>query len=531
MTAAYVGELALDPYADAELRRRRDMLESSAATEGALEQHDFLERLATWTYPEHRVPAVVARRIEERTAAAARGRAQELELAAYMERHSDPEIRRHGAKKMACHAHGEIYVEADEGGTIRPDARIQFMWEHHCRERRTCPHESRTATREFTREVVPACRLLRHIQPGSSVQYWVCSPPNVPAGELAEGMRDHARQLGAELSRMCRRGELLGAFVVCEYPLARDGRSWNVHFNVLAVTATKWSARWSEVRRRLGWHCWFQDEREMLRRTAERMRREGSWQPELTRARILERAMLEVVKYAAKMVGAGDKHHRAGELDPEHPDAEEEAGAPAPALTEYPPDLFAEWWYAGKAFRRARSYGLMNAQRKLGPSDYQRWPRLRPYEAWIWEASTRVQGARLRAQRERQELSRDDLAARVARELGEQPFRWVVRLQELEPGKKRRQETPPAPLSEREAQACALALGVLPASLTRLQGASVPEIMRRLACEQPWPQRIRAGVIRWHQQDGAHRALFLIQAANSDRRLPPELANGPRAPP
>lgn len=537
MTAAPFAELTLDPFDNAELVRRRDLLTASgsALTADALEQLEQLHRIGTAELPRHRLPAELSERLFAQVSRMSDRRAAEIELAAYMARHPDPLIQQAAEDKYLCHKDGEIFVELDDRGEVRGDARVQFRFEHHCRERRTCPHESMIASKEFSEQVVPAMQLLKFAAAGSSVQYWVCSPPNVPLGNLNDAMREHARELGRELSRMCKREELLGAFVVCEYPLAKDRQSWNVHYNVLAITRTRWSARWADVRRRLGWHCWFTDERAMIKRTAASLRRQGRDIDPLTRrelslGRILERAMLEVVKYSAKMTGAADKRRRPLE-DPDATDEELLELEDAPPLTCYQPEAFSEWWYAGKGFRRARTYGLLNAQRKLNHRDFSRWHRLQPFREWVFDASPRVQGARIRAARERLDMSCEELAARTARATGSQPFRWLIRLRRLEPGSKTTDASASVALSDAEAKALGAVLETPPEALTRLQGASVPDIVRRMADKPPWLAEARAGIVRWHRGEQRHHALFLIQAAKSTGQPPPGVGHGPRAPP
>ena len=134
-----------------------------------------------------------------------------------------------------------------------------------------------------------------------------------------------------------------------EDPLSAD-HQWNVHLNVILLVDGRFDfdqagAVWSEV-----WGT-YADVR------FQPLKREG-----------IAGALAELVKYAAKTIpaeGAGE-----GTTNPR-------TNRPAPpAMTEWPPDLFIEWWDA-RHYRRVRGYGRLYA------IDGKRWDAndpTKPYE-------------------------------------------------------------------------------------------------------------------------------------------------------
>ena len=137
-----------------------------------------------------------------------------------------------------------------------------------------------------------------------------------------------------KLARFLRRRGL-SAIVTMECPLALDGHSWNLHFNLILL-----SRNWLDygaLRASWGQQIQFAGQSKMAEHFRRRYGREGS------PAEVLASAFRELIKYSAKV---------AGESDPA-------TGESALPMTAWPPASWLEWWRAMRGHRRSRGYGSL----------------------------------------------------------------------------------------------------------------------------------------------------------------------------
>ena len=264
-----------------------------------------------------------------------------------------------------------------QGGTVglKPDGGHVVAWDSKCGNSRLCPDESREEQQRLESKYLPhmmAWQRGSDYRPGESVRddfgkyhrkrgsyestgnsarrrlfYAVINPPNAPAGNLHEYkrelsssfaamLRDRVEQSAAEKMGSGSRAKwrpvfpsLKGALVVQEDPLSQHG-DWNVHLNVILAVEGAFSYK--------DFRAWW---------TA---RYPGGCQVEINElkrndARGVAASLRELIKYsAAPIAGKAEAKYRAGTTA-------------APPMTMWPHERFIEWWQAGKAFRRTRSYG------------------------------------------------------------------------------------------------------------------------------------------------------------------------------
>ena len=234
----------------------------------------------------------------------------------------------------------------------------QIAWDHKCGQVRLCPDESRIETQRVAERYVTAMHRWHLEKPGRRrIIYAVLTCPNFEPGRLEHGKRftleqfkawmrhEYAacpvtwRKVAEDLGDGDRRivpqavksrkrkiqafPSIQGAMVIQEDPLsARD--DWNVHLNAFLLIDGRFD--YKEARELWGWNVEF---REL----------------DASDPAALFRAAMEAVKYSAQIVPTKSEEKRARH------DTE------APAMTEWPVERWAEWWAAGKGFRRLRSYG------------------------------------------------------------------------------------------------------------------------------------------------------------------------------
>lgn len=235
--------------------------------------------------------------------------------ASYFSEHA-PELITNAMKLRACRRSG-TWGERHEGCKHK----VVIGWDFKCGIPRLCPDESRAEQRRLVRRYrkpalawVAAKPAMRRIQKG--VVTW----PNVALGSLAPIKRAFFK----ELSKLTKKFPTIkGVLASQEDPLSEHG-DWNVHVNVVFLVEGRldWMAlieQWTAQTRHLFPTC---DAEHFQIKMRELPRFDDD---------ALDDALREVVKYAIK-----------------HQD-----------MSAIAPERFAEWWKAGKAFRRTRSYGVL----------------------------------------------------------------------------------------------------------------------------------------------------------------------------
>ena len=158
-----------------------------------------------------------------------------------------------------CHAAGAWGVHVTEGKLGH-----MVCWDSKCRDLHLCPHEARENQARLVRAYVPHVAAFVARSPFHRVHYGVFTVRNVPLGRLREGraglMQRFASWLSAKrriepedrqrhpgIPPRCRTMHtwrpnpwcddgIVGALVHVEDPLSADGRSWNIHCNVMLLT-------------------------------------------------------------------------------------------------------------------------------------------------------------------------------------------------------------------------------------------------------------------------------------------------------
>ncbi len=227
----------------------------------------------------------------------------------------------------------------------KPDGDFFVAFDEKCSLVRLCPDEARAETMRVVRKYVPAIRRWVSRKRGRRVYSAVFTIPNARPGELEaaklrlfELFKDLLRYQydacplirgpsGFERTRRRRLAafpQICGALVVQEDPLSASD-DFNVHLNVFLLTD--------------GWLD-YREVRELWR---------YNLHIEQIDSKNLIRSVLELVKYATQIVPTKSAEKRARH------------SSDAPAMTEWPPERWVEWWKAQKGFRRTRSYGCLYA--------------------------------------------------------------------------------------------------------------------------------------------------------------------------
>jgi len=232
----------------------------------------------------------------------------------------------------------------------KPGGGWLMAWDHKCGQVRLCPDESREETQRLSEWYLPALLDFSQTDRWNRIFYLVPTTHNYRPGQLAQGKREMMerwKQL-CDARRYCpirytwnekkkkwrrkvarrdqwpRLFDIRGSLVIQEDPLSRDGQ-WNVHLNAFACVR----GRFDFELVRLAWGANIHI-REL----------KGE-------AKALRAALLEAIKYSARIVPAK---------------SEDKAGAgtsAAPAMVDWDPELWLEWWQAQLGFRRVRSYGVL----------------------------------------------------------------------------------------------------------------------------------------------------------------------------
>lgn len=371
-----------------------------------LAAHPFAERLPDWLTPPYRpiegLPADPAARaavvmaradIDAHVNTARDGtktsfrqrRAVGEQLADYLERHGLLS-QEHALKLRACRHGGAWGIEA-EGG------RLVVAWDSKCSLTLLCPHCARTEQRRLVKRYKEPMKRWKQQRAPRRIHSGVFTWPNVTPGELAGKLR-----LIFKWFRSVSRAfpSIKGYIATVEAPLSARG-DWNLHLNVLLCV--EGPLHWGDLR--AAWH----------KKTAHLFPGyEGtSFQVALRQLPrydddALDKVLRELIKYPVKHVteksnGRSESVSGGGAKNPVGQDAAAErldvgrtdnrsakdaavchaeqsesgsSGSPetaedgdrsmgsfAPAVTDWPPDRFNEWWQGHRRYRRTRSYGCL----------------------------------------------------------------------------------------------------------------------------------------------------------------------------
>lgn len=207
------------------------------------------------------------------------------------------------------------------------------LWDSKCGQSRLCPDEARNETHRLIEIYGIAIPSYLRKKPGSRLYYATLTLPNFPDGRLRYGLENIYRRWN-KLRKSRRNGKLRfpslkGALCVVEAPRSARG-DWNVHMNVFFVADDYFS--FSDLR--AAWH-WNLDIKQVDADPGK-----------------ITSALREAIKYAV-------------EITPSKSMRKAESGATkAPAMTEWPPEAWLEWFESHQKYRRVRSYGALFLNKK-----------------------------------------------------------------------------------------------------------------------------------------------------------------------
>ena len=220
---------------------------------------------------------------------------------------------------------------------IKPDGGLIIAWDTKCGLVRLCPDESREESQRLSEWYYPPMVEFSEEKANQRLFYAVFTLPNFAPGTLAQGQREIFERFRKWREKQ---GEKLkGALAIMEAPLSAAG-DWNIHLNVFLMV--KGAFHYEQARADWdGFNVEFYDEGRMAAIAAERLGQPVSFRE------ALRYSLREAIKYSVQTVPEKSEHHAStGTSD-------------APALTQWPHERFAEWWDAGKGFRRVRSCGAL----------------------------------------------------------------------------------------------------------------------------------------------------------------------------
>jgi len=239
-------------------------------------------------------------------------------------------------KLLNCRNSGVLGFDLNNGRKL-------VKWKDKCGLVKLCPDEARAEQKRLSRRYAPAVEEWLSEKTRRQFNYAVFAPPNVEFGNLKAGIKAGFDEL-RKLMRHNSMKSVKGCFVAMECPMAKDGKSWNLHFNCLFLVDGDFD--YKQVRTEYGHHIHFKDSRAMYAATAEYLERRAQKTGEkvsLSRTDVLLAAFREIIKYSSKHVA---EKSEAGKTD-------------APTVTEWQAEQFAEWYAAHKGLRRCRSYGVL----------------------------------------------------------------------------------------------------------------------------------------------------------------------------
>jgi len=204
---------------------------------------------------------------------------------------------------------------------IKPDMNPIIAWDNKCGLSKLCPDESREATQRLTEFYLPELVDFKKELYSHRLFYAVFTTPNVKAGDLIAGKKDIIERFKAWADGF---GNIKGSLIVQEDPLSSHD-DWNIHLNVFLCIDGEFD--YKIARKKWGYDV---EPRELTGEPQE-----------------IRDALLEAIKYSAQIVPSKSQDHA------------ERDTTQAPAMTEWPHEMFVEWFNANKRFRRVRNYGCM----------------------------------------------------------------------------------------------------------------------------------------------------------------------------
>lgn len=226
------------------------------------------------------------------------------------------------APKMERLAQGAYFCRQSGVFGLSGDG-VVVAWESKCCKAKLCPDEARAEGHRIEDQY--ADLIAEHARRGGRVYKAWLTLPNYPQGRLKEGMRHIYKRFRDRFVRSKKWG-IEGALVILEAPLSQS-RDWNIHLNVILLTK--------------GWQS-FKAMREAWGSNLE-IRQHSKFDD-----RGMHALFAEMVKYSVRAV----------------PEKSSDGKHTAPALIEWEPWEFVEWYEAHHPFRRTRAYGSLHGAEK-----------------------------------------------------------------------------------------------------------------------------------------------------------------------
>lgn len=229
--------------------------------------------------------------------------------------------------------------------SIMPDGKNLMRWDRKAGLPLLCPDDAREEAMRLSRRIVP--NLLAQLDGGCEAHYCVLTWPNAEPGQLRAVQDDIFRKFNS-IMRACKGNDppfpIVGAVAVMESPLGVH-RDWHPHLNVVLVTSgfldyEKFRARWH-------WNC-------------ELRKIEG------TRLEV-ERSFRELIKYSCRAVPEKSEAHAARHVRFDH---NGNALPPPPAMIDWTPREWLEWWESHRRRRRTRTYRSLYGLPRPPKPDY-----------------------------------------------------------------------------------------------------------------------------------------------------------------
>lgn len=238
-------------------------------------------------------------------------------LAAYMER-----VYEHTGLKEYKERSIDLF-KARKTGVIGlvADGRHVVAWDEKVNCVRLCPDDAREDAKRLNRKYGLQIYKLLSSNRGWRLFYCVYTDKNSAPGELLNGKRSIYKDFAGLHRTKWGKAHIMGTFATQEDPLSASD-DWNIHINALHLVSGDFD---------------FKTLRQMWGRNVEIRQVQGSIEE-------IAKSLMEIIKYAAKHVGEKSE-------DGKH--------TTAPGMTDWSYERFHEWYYAGKRFRRSRSYGQL----------------------------------------------------------------------------------------------------------------------------------------------------------------------------
>ena len=160
-------------------------------------------------------------------------------------------------KLLNCRNSGVLGFDVNNGRKV-------VKWKDKCGLVKLCPDEARAEQKRLSRRYAPAVEFWLNEKTRRQFNYAVFAPMNVEFGNLKQGIKAGFDEL-KNLLRHKSMQAVKGCFVAMECPMAKDGKSWNLHFNCLFLVDGDFD--YKQVRKEYGHHIHFKDTRAMQEAT------------------------------------------------------------------------------------------------------------------------------------------------------------------------------------------------------------------------------------------------------------------------